>query len=120
MKQTLDNHIKRVHEGQKPHQCYLCTMAFTLRHELNRHIFNTHQDEKKSYDESLMKEGKKLEYKCEACQFSFATKHFLQKHITSMHPNYPNQSPGMYIDYLKKHLSEAREYQSNAQYWEIP
>ena len=91
-------------------------MAFTLPHELNRHIFNTHQDEKKSYDESLMKEGKKLEYKCEACQFSFATKHFLQKHITSMHPNYPNQSPGMFIDYLKKTLFVAREYQSNTQF----
>ena len=113
MKQTLDNHIKRVHEGQKPHQCYLCKMAFTLPHELNRHIFNTHQDEKKSYNESLMKEGKKLEFRCEECTFSFATKHFLQKHITSMHPN---QSPGMFIDYFKKNIFVARKYQSNAQF----
>ena len=64
-------HIDAIHDGKKPHKCFICDYCFTTKHELNRHFKVVH-------------EGKKP-HKCSICDQSFALKDPLKRHINSVH-----------------------------------
>ena len=45
-KQSLNNHIKFVHEGKKPFKCNLCDASFPYKNALNGHIASVHERKK--------------------------------------------------------------------------
>ena len=70
----LKQHIKRIHGERKPseinkiiYNCNLCENTFANTMSLQRHMRNTHEQQK--------------DYKCNLCQKAFGLKQTLQRHI---------------------------------------
>ena len=64
---NLREHIKRVHDGVKEHQCHLCNKAFSQKHHLRIHIHTVHEGNK--------------DYKCSNCNKKFAERSNLRRHL---------------------------------------
>ena len=64
---NLREHIKRVHDGVKEHQCHLCSKAFSQKHHLRIHIHTVHEGNK--------------DYKCSNCGKKFAERSNLRRHL---------------------------------------
>ncbi|KAL1402465.1 hypothetical protein pipiens_019743 [Culex pipiens pipiens] len=69
-KESLKMHVKRVHEGYRPHECSLCGLKFSLICLLKRHMY-THTGEKP--------------FKCQLCPQAYAQTNDLVKHVARVH-----------------------------------
>ena len=61
----MKEHVRSVHEGERPHECPHCTKAFARRPALNEHIRSVHENPPK----------------CPNCDKSFASKSNLKQHM---------------------------------------
>ena len=43
---NLNKHTRKVHEGNKPHECYLCNETFKKEIDLKKHLVGNHEMEK--------------------------------------------------------------------------
>ena len=67
----LENHIKEVHEENKPFACSLCNSKFGLKARLNRHIKEVHEKQNRQT--------------CSLCSSTFSHIGNLNAHIASVH-----------------------------------
>ena len=58
----MNNHIKTVHEGVKPHACNICDRKFSVPSQLKTHVEEAHEGKKKKL------------HKCDICDVTFKTK----------------------------------------------
>ena len=70
-KQTLDNHIKAIHENVKSYFCENCGKAYCDKSSLRSHIKDKHKDLKP--------------HKCNSCDKAFNRKHTLKQHVKIIH-----------------------------------
>ena len=104
---TLNDHIKRVHEGipdEKKYSCEQCGSMYRNPSQLKMHIKTVHD---KVYD-----------FKCEHCNRSFGRKGSLIYHVKSIH-EVQNKLACKYCgksydkNYLRDHIKEVHETQRN-------
>ena len=69
--QTLDNHIKTVHENVKNYFCENCGKSYSDQSSLRSHIKDKHKDLKP--------------HKCDSCNKAFNRKHTLKQHVKIIH-----------------------------------
>lgn len=99
---SLQTHLKTIHEGKRNLRCNLCEKQLTTKNSLNMHIKTSHVGEKKNYEcEKCNKKfrnsshlkahfesihlGKK--YKCITCEKEFSCKCNLKQHFSTSHGN---------------------------------
>ena len=70
-KQSLNNHIKFVHEGKKPFKCNVCDASFSYKNHLNGHIESVHE--------------RKKPFKCSICDYRSSQKNNMKLHISRVH-----------------------------------
>ena len=70
-KDSLNSHMKVIHEGFKKHRCGQCEMTFGYYNELKKHAERDHKGVKP--------------FKCDKCDEAFISKHKLKVHITRVH-----------------------------------
>ena len=111
LKNQLEAHILKVHEGKKPsplnmkklslweatkpYKCSICSTIFISKRNLNKHIATIHNEQ---LDVHILKvhEGKKP-FKCSICKTVFVAKRKLNEHIAMIHnENRSPHSPGYY------------------------
>ena len=71
-KNTLQNHIKKVHDGKKKHKCNICNTVLSTNQYLKRHIERVH-------DEIFTL------FPCKLCAKTLKSKQSLDHHISSVH-----------------------------------
>ena len=67
----LKQHKPTVHQGQKPHQCDVCSKQFGRKSYLNKHKLTVHQGQKP--------------HQCDVCSKQFGHKSHLNKHKLTVH-----------------------------------
>ena len=70
-KVLLKRHISSVHEKKKPFKCEICNTGFSRKLQLNAHISSVHEEIKP--------------FKCNICDGSFSSKQNLNNHNSSVH-----------------------------------
>ena len=84
---ALKKHIKSVHERNKPHSCKICKKGFSQIYSLKRHIATVHEDKKP--------------LNCSKCEVRFRDNTQLNRHIEEVH----KKSISHKCDHCGKNLS---------------
>jgi len=82
VKSDFDDHLKSVHDGEKPLWCEICKTRFTLDIYLQQHMKRKHASKKKKF-------------KCNICSQRFRLEEYLKQHMIRVHEpgnNQPYQS----------------------------
>ena len=98
---NLNNHIKAVHEKDKPFECLICSVRFSFNSQLKKHSKNVHEKTynyvkcqlcipEKLFSKSYLKDHvrsvhEKIKlFKCQMCLLTFSHNNSLKYHITGL------------------------------------
>lgn len=99
--QQLMDHYRKVHPGERMHQCSQCDERFTARYSLNMHVSRQHEKHLNTFscsvcDKTFARErelrwhlkchSRQMPNPCEFCDERFCSKELLVTHVARVHP----------------------------------